>query len=93
MCRFWAFIGVLSKLFVQMKIMLLFLFYPLISLLMSSVLFLSNTLSFSYLDKCTIKTDMSEGDTPEILDAWPRVLGLIFISFSRASLESDTMLL
>lgn len=38
----------------------------------------------------TIKTEMSEGDTPDIRDAWPKVRGFIFINFSRASFESDT---
>ena len=37
----------------------------------------------------TIKTDISEGETPEILEACPKVLGFIFINFSRASFDSD----
>ena len=43
-----------------------------------------------YLDMWTIKTEMSDGETPEMRDAWPNVRGLIFISFSRASFESET---
>lgn len=38
---------------------------------------------------CTIKTLISEGVTPDIRDAWPKVRGLIFRSFSRASIYND----
>ena len=38
---------------------------------------------------CTIKTLISAGDTPEILEAWPKVLGFTFKSFWRASIESE----
>lgn len=39
---------------------------------------------------CTIKTDISDGETPEIREAWPKVLGFIFMSFSRASFDKET---
>ena len=34
-----------------------------------------------YLPKYTSNTDISAGDTPEILDAWAIVLGEYFLSF------------
>ena len=37
----------------------------------------------------TSNTEMSLGDTPEILLAWEIVVGCIFKSFSRASYEID----
>jgi len=40
----------------------------------------------------TIITEISDGETPEIRDACPKVRGLIFISFSRASFESEPRL-
>ena len=43
----------------------------------------------SYLLICTIKTDISDGDTPEILDACPKVLGFIFNNFSLASFDRE----
>jgi hypothetical protein len=38
---------------------------------------------------CTIKTLISAGDTPEILDACPSVLGFTFNSFCLASIDSE----
>lgn len=38
---------------------------------------------------CIIKTEISDGDTPEIREACPNVLGFILINFSRASLDRD----
>lgn len=37
----------------------------------------------------TINTLISEGETPEILDAWPRVRGFTFTNFSRASIDNE----
>ncbi len=34
-------------------------------------------------------TDMSDGETPEMREAWPKVRGFIFINFSRASFDRD----
>ena len=42
-----------------------------------------------YLPKYTINTEISEGDTPLILDACPIVFGFIFESFSLASDDND----
>jgi hypothetical protein len=36
---------------------------------------------------------MSEGETPEILEACPNVLGFILNNFSRASFDKDKSLL
>ncbi len=33
---------------------------------------------------------MSDGDTPEMREAWPKVRGFIFINFSRASFDNET---
>ena len=38
----------------------------------------------------TIKTEMSDGVTPEIREACPKVRGFIFINFSRASFDKET---
>ena len=45
-----------------------------------------------YLEICTIKTEMSDGETPEMRDACPKVRGFIFISFSLASFDKETRL-
>ena len=42
-----------------------------------------------YRPKRISKTEMSLGDTPGILLAWAMVSGLIFVSFCRASVDSD----
>ena len=43
-----------------------------------------------YLNKKTESTEISEGVTPEILVAWPRVSGFMFISLCLASDERPT---
>ena len=44
-----------------------------------------------YLPRYTVSIDKSAGDTPEILDACPRVSGLILFSFCLPSAESAVM--
>ncbi len=44
-----------------------------------------------YRPKCTSKTEISDGETPLILDAWPIDSGRIFDSLSRASDDNDWM--
>ena len=41
------------------------------------------------LHMCTIKTEISDGETPDILDACPKVRGFTLINFSRASFDKD----
>ena len=41
---------------------------------------------------CIINTLISAGETPDMRDACPSVLGFIFNNFSVASLDSDTIL-
>ena len=47
---------------------------------------------YFYLFMCTIKTEISEGETPEMREACPNVRGFIFRSFSLASFDKESNL-
>ena len=48
-------------------------------------------ISIEAISQCILfKTEISDGETHEMREACPRVLGFIFISFSLASFDNDT---